>query len=197
MQGLWGIKSFMLETQLWGHSSLLLWYSSNWGSPKFGLLFVKKEQLVDSAAPAQPLLAWAEWEKPTWVQVMHRETWPGTINGPASALTPSQGSSAVLHSMQMGLPHSWWGNAWVSLLQNDRQNHSLGNPPLTDPPCLQGTYCVAQGLPTSPGGGCLCCEMNFLTKKQSFLSCNPRLMSQHFTHQLFTTKSKKSNFKIL
>lgn len=124
MQGLWGIKSFMLTTELWGHSSLLLWYSKNWGSPKFGLLFVEKEQLVNIAAPAQTLLAWAEWEKPTWVQVMHRETWPGTLNGLTSALAPRQGSSAVLHFMQMGLPHSWWGNAWVSLLQNDRQNHS-------------------------------------------------------------------------
>lgn len=56
---------------------------------------------------------------------------------------------------------------------------------------------VAKDLPASPGGSCLCCEINFLTKKQSFLSCNPRLMSQHFTRQLFTTKSKKSNFKTL
>lgn len=55
---------------------------------------------------------------------------------------------------------------------------------------------VAEDLPACPGGSWLCCEINFLTKKQSFLSCNPRLMSQHFTHQLFTTTSKKSNFQI-
>lgn len=54
-QGLWGIKSFMLKTELWGHSSLLLWYSNNWGNPKFGPLFVEKEQIVDIAALTQPL----------------------------------------------------------------------------------------------------------------------------------------------
>lgn len=69
--------------------------------------------------PQQSLFLLREWGKPTWVQVMHRETRPGTLNGPASALAPRQGSSAGLHFMQMGLPHSWWGNAWVSLLQND------------------------------------------------------------------------------
>lgn len=53
----------MLKTELWGHSLLLLWYCNNWESPKFGVLFVGREELVDIAAPAQPLLARAQWEK--------------------------------------------------------------------------------------------------------------------------------------
>lgn len=67
--------------------------------------------------------------------------------------------------------------------------------PLADRWCLQGVLC-AKDSPASPAGSCLCREINFLTKKQSFLSCNLKLLHQHFTYQLFTTKSKKNNFKI-
>lgn len=60
----------MFKTELWRHSSLLLWYSKNWGIPKFALLFVEKEQCVDLAAPAQPLLAQAS-PGPLWIKA-HR-----------------------------------------------------------------------------------------------------------------------------
>lgn len=57
------LKTAASSPELWGHSSLLLWYSNSWGSPKSGLLFVEREQLVGIAAPAQPFLAWADWVK--------------------------------------------------------------------------------------------------------------------------------------
>lgn len=76
-------------------------------------------------------------KKPMWVQVMLRETWPGTLHVPTSALAPRQGNSAVLCSLETGLPHSWWGNAWVPCCRTtvpgksspDRSSVSAGHKP--------------------------------------------------------------------
>lgn len=186
----------MLKTELWGHFSLLLWYSNNWGSPKFALLFMEKEQ-KDIAAPEQPLLAQAEWIKAHGGpgDAQRNMTWHTQWPYLCSSTKARELCCAPLHQQDCHAP----GGAMLGLpcCRMMAEPECLGNPPLREHPCLQGTHRVAQALPASSGGSCLCCEMNFLTKKQSFLSCNPRLMSQHFTHQLFTTKSKKSNFKIL